>query len=353
MGTEIALPKGFGSVSSVFSGGSQHDNDDLGAGVAASYAVVGYRGKVWSLKFQGNEMPLMRDDGDGPRNSIEVVILKASPNISKIYYKSGYVEGSNASPDCWSATGVTPDVSVLNKVHPTCADCPMNVWGSKISEAGKQVKACVDSRRLAVVPVADIENDRFGGPMLLRVPAASLKDLKAYGDLLNSFQVPYYAAVTKISFDSVEAFPKFVFVAPRALDEDEAEMVRAMKADKRVGTVLQEVQEVAPAGKSGDDPSVPSSPFGHAVGGKVEEDEPEEPKETKAKETKAKETKAKETKPPADPFSAGSKANKEPDSPEEPKAKAKAKAKAEEPEAEEDEAAPGGFDDLLDELLGN
>lgn len=259
MANEITLPQSFGAVSAVFGGAAPGTNDELGAGVASSYGIVGYKGKVWSIRYQGNEQVLMRDDGDGPRNSIEVVLVKASPAISKIFYKQGYVDGSNAAPDCWSANGQTPDASVQNKVSPTCAACPMNAWGSRVTEAGKQGKACSDSRRVAIVPLADINNDLFGGPMLLRVPAASLKDLKGYGDILNSHQYPYYAAATRIAFDPGEAYPKFVFTAIRPLSDDEARQVMALRDDKRIGAVLSETVDAAPA--AAEAPEVPKSPF--------------------------------------------------------------------------------------------
>ena len=112
MANELTIPQGFGPLPTAFQGDAA-ENSELGQGVSASYAVVGYRGKVWSLKFGGEELPLMREDGDGPRNSIEVVLVKASPAISKIFYKNGWVDGSNAAPDCWSGNGVTPDGSCL------------------------------------------------------------------------------------------------------------------------------------------------------------------------------------------------------------------------------------------------
>jgi hypothetical protein len=264
MGTELALPQGFGPVSSLFAGHAAA-NDELGHGIAASYGVMGYKGKVWTAKYQGVETQLMRDDGDGPRNSIEVVLIKASPAISKIFYASGYVEGSTAAPDCWSANGVTPDASVQNKRNATCADCPMNAWGSRISESGKQGKQCSDSRRVAIAPIADIDNEMFGGPMLLRIPAASLKDLKAYGDFMNSYQFNYYAVVTRISFDPKEAYPKFVFSAVRPLTDPEAQKVLALREDQRVAAVLSETQ--AAVTPSGNTPvsAVPASPFEQPV----------------------------------------------------------------------------------------
>ena len=158
MGTELALPQGFGAVSSIFAG-QQAANDELGNGVMSSYGIVGYRGKVWSIKHQGKETQLMREDGDGPRGSIEVVVVKAASAISKIFYAGGYQDGSNSPPDCWSTNGVTPDASAQNKQCGTCAQCPMNAWGSRVTEAGKQGKACSDSRRIAIVPVNDMGNE--------------------------------------------------------------------------------------------------------------------------------------------------------------------------------------------------
>ncbi len=261
MANELSLPQGFGAVSSVF-GGASKTNDELGAGVASSYGVVGYKGKVWSIRYQGNEEIVMREDGDGPKNSIEVVVVKASPAISKIFYKGGYVEGSNAAPDCWSADGVKPDGGVQNKVASTCAACPMNAWGSRVTDAGKQGKACADSRRVAVVPVADMDNELFGGPLLLRIPAASLKDLKAYGDLLNSYQYPYYACATRIAFDPKEAYPKFVFSAIRPLSDAEAQKVMSLRDDKRVSAVLSETAEARAQGVQQEEAkAVPASPF--------------------------------------------------------------------------------------------
>jgi len=263
MGTEIALPKGFGAISSVFGGNKTGVNDELGAGVNSSYGIVGIKGKVWSIRFAGEEKQLMREDGDGPRNSVEVVLLKASPSISKIFYKNGYVDGANAAPDCWSADGIKPDSSVQAKCHSTCADCPMNAWGSRVTDAGKQGKQCADSRRVAVVPSDDMDNDLFGGPMLLRIPAASLKDLKAYGDLLSSYQYPYYGAVTKIAFDPSEAFPKLVFSAIRPLNDAEAAKVLKLREDKRVATVLSETAATVAASNAATEEkkAVPSSPF--------------------------------------------------------------------------------------------
>ena len=240
------VPASFqGQVSTVFAGRAVEN--DLSAGVQGGFGLIGYRGKVWSIRHRGEERQLMRDDGDGPRNSIEVVILKGSGVVSKIFYEAGWVEGSNAPPDCFSTNGVTPDISAGKKMAPTCAVCPKNAWGSRITPQGKQGKACSDSKRLAVVPLADIPNELFGGPMLLRVPAASLQDLATFGDTMAKLGYPYYAIGTRISFDPAESYPKFVFAGIRPLTDAEAKRVVEMQDDPAITRILAECSELVPA----------------------------------------------------------------------------------------------------------
>lgn len=238
------VPQNFGPVSTRFQGVAV--TDDLSAGVQAGFGIMGYKGKVWSLRKGGQETPLMRPDGDGPRNSIEVVILKASGHVSKIWYENGYVEGSTAAPDCFSSNGVTPDPASKKRQHNACATCPMNQWGSRITPAGKQGKACSDSKRLAIAPAEDIKNEAFGGPLLLRVPAASLRDLAAYGEKMSALGYQYFAIATRIGFDAAEPYPKFVFGAIRPLTDAEADLVLELRDCRQVMTILAEGSENAP-----------------------------------------------------------------------------------------------------------
>lgn len=231
------VPVNMGQVASVFAN-TKPVADDLSAGVQGGYGLIGYKGKVFSIRYRGEEKILMRADGDGPVNSIELVILKASPAISKIFYKEGYVEGSTAAPDCYSSNGVTPDVGAQSKQSVTCAVCPHNQWGARITNEGKQAKACSDSRRVAVVPLQDIRNEVYGGPMLLRVPAASLQDLAQYGQKMAHLGYPYYAIATRVAFDPAAAYPKFHFTAIRALNEDEARAVVEMQNKPEVARVI-------------------------------------------------------------------------------------------------------------------
>lgn len=245
MSTDIIIPQGFGAVANAFA--STPVEDDLSAGIQASFGIVGYKGKVWSIRYRGDETQLMREDGDGPKSSINVVIVKSSKHISKIFYKDGYVEGSTAAPDCFSNNGVVPDPASTAKQCDTCALCPHNAWGSRITPAGKPGKACSDSKRIAVVPENDLANEAFGGPMLLRVPAASLQDLAAYGQKMQQLGYPYFSIVTKISFDPAESYPKFKFSAVTPLKDKDANIILPMRDGASTERILNESEYAEPA----------------------------------------------------------------------------------------------------------
>lgn len=232
------VPAQFGQISNKFA--NVPVNDDLSSGVQMSFGMIGYKGKVWSVRFRGEEQLLMRDDGDGARGSIEVVIIKAATVVSKIWYEEGYVEGSTAPPDCYSNNGVRPEAASTKPQCETCAVCPRNQWGSRITPAGKQGKDCSDSKRLAVVPLEDLQNEVFGGPMLLRVPAASLQDMSNYGQKMQQLGYPYFAIGTRIQFDVNEAYPKFLFNAIRPIDDEEADIILAHQESHIVQRILSE-----------------------------------------------------------------------------------------------------------------
>ena len=230
------LPATFGPVSKAFA--QQTINDDLGAGIVAGMARISIENGKWTLKYRGEERKLMTPDGNGHRSSIEVVIVKASPFVSKTYYADGFVQGSTAAPDCYSSNGTTPDASVPSKQHDVCLSCPKNAFGSRTSAAGSKGKACSDYKRLAVVPLDDIDNDLYNGPMLLRVPAASLNALKEFSANVGRLGYPYNSIGVRIGFDADEKFTKLVLGAIRPLDDVEAAKVVALQSDPRVARCI-------------------------------------------------------------------------------------------------------------------
>jgi len=235
----------------------QNDNSDLSAGVRGGYSVVSIRGSRWHIKV-GDEETTVTDPVSGdPVGSLRLVLLKASPNVSKNYYEGGYEEGSSEAPACWSIDGVVPDPAA-DKQAPSCAACPKNQYGSRVTDAGKKVKACGDSRRMAVIPEGDLANEVYGGPMLLRVPASSLSNLSQYGKKMSNKGFPYNTIVTRTSFDHTVSFPKLEFNATRPLTDEEADEIIGLLsnpefADKIEAVLAKDLEVVPPQETQEDD----------------------------------------------------------------------------------------------------
>ncbi len=210
---------------------------DLSEGIAQSYPIVSFKGKVWRVKHKGEERAVKDPTTGDPVASILAVVVKASSRISKLFYDKRYQEGDDAAPDCFSLDGLFPDPSVQKPPHTACATCPKNAWGSRVNESGQKLKACSDHKRIAIVPYPDLDN-QGNGPMLLRIPPASLQNLATLGTQLQSMKIPYQAVVVKISFDHELAYPKLTFTPVRALTREEATVVRRQMESLEVERML-------------------------------------------------------------------------------------------------------------------
>lgn len=260
------LPSAFQSLM------QQMDQNELAENVGANFAVVSIKGKAFRIKHGGTETPLtMEYQGQiYPAPNFDVVIPMASPHLAKTYYPSGYTEGSDESPKCWSEDGLNPlapltDRPIVPQTGQHCVDCrtcPMNAFGSKVSTdaAGGNGKACSDTRKVIVLPTkqvgldgaghpiiaVDAENVKYGGAMLLRVPAASLKAVAEYSRKLQAMGIPYCAVITRLTFDQTVAYPRLVLEPLRPLTEQEAGQVIEVRGSQQVSMILQAAQASAP-----------------------------------------------------------------------------------------------------------
>lgn len=208
--------------------------DDLDQGVSAGFPHISIRGAKWRVVAEGVEHPVYLPNTKDLAPFIKVIILRANPNVSKTFYEGQYVEGSDDKPSCYSNDGIRPGADSPSPQSDACATCPQNVWGSKISPSGAKIKACADVRRVAVVPADDMDFT----PLMLRVPAASLSDLAAYGRALKQRGIPYAAVVTKLSFDAEAAYPKIQFQYDRVLSAEEMALVSERMNDASIGDIL-------------------------------------------------------------------------------------------------------------------
>jgi len=191
-----------------------------------SFATVSIKGKVWSIRHQGEEEIVKNKDGS-PMQALPVVIVGVAASNSKTWYSSGFTQESRNAPDCSSIDGVRPDPASPKKQSALCADCPRNVFQTRMTNDGRTTKGkeCQDSRRLAVVPLGDLDNEVWGGPMLLRLPVMSINNLRDYARLLRHKGAKIDLVGTALKFDYSVTYPRVEFEAIRWLSDEEAEQV--------------------------------------------------------------------------------------------------------------------------------
>lgn len=225
--------------------------NELEESVRASFAVIGVKGKVFSIKHGGENQHVLNADGY-PAQYLDVVLVAANGHLNKTYYAASFDEDAVAKPDCWSEDGVHP--AGANPVHSVCATCPKNQFGSRISDTGKKGKACQDNRKVVVVPSSNVTNDRFGGGMLLRIAPMGLQELKTYSAKLRSANIPYYAVITRLSFDADAAYPKLLYKPVGYLSaEDYANVIEMRGSDHTHNILASEYTEAADSDTASDD----------------------------------------------------------------------------------------------------
>jgi len=214
--------------------------DDLVHGATGGgFQVLSIKSSKWRVKSGGEDFLITNEDGD-PAASIQVVLIKANRNISKMYYEKSYSDGDAEAPDCYSINGETPEPDSLHKQADNCASCPKNQWGSRITDSGKKAKACADHRRVAVKVMSPLPEGVNDDPMLLRIPATSLQDLAVYGRKMMDKGFPYNAVITRLGFDIDASYPKLTFKAVRPINTAEAKVIAELSRDDLIGRILSE-----------------------------------------------------------------------------------------------------------------
>ena len=189
----------------------------MGGGAGAGGKRISIKGGVFRMISGGKEIA-QNDD-----RAMNIIIVKAAPEISRSFYAGAYVEGQNAGPTCWSNDGKIPDKSIKSPQGSNCANCQQSIKGSGQGDS----RACRANQRLAVA----LENNLSGEVYQLVLPgqsvfgttdAASNKmPLKQYAKFIGGHGVPITAVVTEMRFDTASATPKLTFRAVRPLTPEE------------------------------------------------------------------------------------------------------------------------------------
>lgn len=217
----------------------------LAAGIKPSFASITFKGKTWGIRHRGvTQQLLVRDPATqqviGSLPTIDVVIVKSATAISKSFYIEKYKEGDFNQPDCWSTNGQVPDMAAPKKQSETCRGCRWDAFGSRTMDDGRKGKACSDNKRVAVVPAADIKNEAFGGPMLLKLPPSGFAGLSELENQLHMQGYHYYAIKMRLSFDHTVAYPKIVFTPFAVLNDHEMQEVINWQTNEIVERILSE-----------------------------------------------------------------------------------------------------------------
>jgi hypothetical protein len=218
--------------------------ESLAEGIGSSYGVIGYKGKIWSLRLRGENHIMLRPDDGTPIGYIDVVILRQAKVRAKSFYDGGFDEQGSAGkrPVCASIDGVRPDPDVQMKQAEMCQLCPRNEW--KTSADGRKSRECQDYKRLSVFLVPSQTVRLLGTallePVFLRIPPDSLNELAVFGDNMAQQGWPYSSFITRISFDSTKSHPKFVFKAMQGLSDKEAGMILKLREDTQAKRITGE-----------------------------------------------------------------------------------------------------------------
>ena len=183
---------------------------------------ISIKGGVFRIVAGGKELASIEE------RHLDVIVVKAAPKVSRIFYAKSYDGDNITGPDCWSNDGEMPDASIKAPQASTCMTCKQNVSGSGQGNS----RACRYQQRLAVM-LADNPDDI----LQLTLPATSVfgkeegdkRPLQAYVKhlALASPPVDIEKIVTRMKFDTKAEAPKLHFAPTRWLTPLEYELARA------------------------------------------------------------------------------------------------------------------------------
>jgi hypothetical protein len=188
-----------------------------GGGTGVTTKRISIKGGVFRLVAGGKEVAAIED------RHLDVIIVRAAPKVSRIFYAGAYNAEAIVRPECWSNDGEKPDASIESPQNKTCMGCPQNEAGSGNGNS----RACRFQQRLAVV----LANNPEGDVLQLTLPATSIfgkedgdkRPLQAYARYLAAQTPPVNPEqiITRMKFDTKAESPKLFFAPTRWLTDDE------------------------------------------------------------------------------------------------------------------------------------
>lgn len=145
-----------------------------------------------------------------PNNEMAVIVMDSV--LENVYYEGDFNPDSPSAPTCYAfgrdEKTMAPHEEVEQKQAVSCADCPMNAWGSSNKGRGK---ACRNRRRLALIPAGGLDDGNFqafedpdefarAAVVYLPIPPTSINGFGAYTkQVFGALKRPPFAVFTKVS----------------------------------------------------------------------------------------------------------------------------------------------------------
>lgn len=226
---------------------------------------LSFRGSRFRLiSADGTEAPLPAEGQPGNNSiTVDVIVVDASDGVAKAYYDKAYdPNADDLSPACFSDNNIGPSSRAAHPQALLCQGCPKNAWGSKVTPTGSQVKACGDAKKLAIVPVSNIDGPAY----VLAIPGASLKTWTAAVNAVTQRGIPIPALVFRLGFDQDPAYPKLTFAPVRYISEQEAGSIQDLFGSDECAELVGRKDTpilALPAGAGGS-VAAPSAPVGNS-----------------------------------------------------------------------------------------
>lgn len=167
----------------------------------------------------GNKIRLTQDlqfalpDGTKTRDPLQLVVVDFLSMNN--FYENPFDQKNPEPPGCFAIGDIplrmVPSPNSPNRQADTCAECPMNEFGS--SGDGK---ACKNSRVLAVMPLrgdGETDEDLAAQPLwLLQVSPTALKAWDGYvKDVQRQYGVPPLGVITEVNFNEAVTYAQLTF----------------------------------------------------------------------------------------------------------------------------------------------
>jgi hypothetical protein len=166
--------------------------------------------------------------GNAVRGELNVIIIGALKEVSRIYYADKYDPNKEATlPNCWSNRGDKPEPSAADKQATSCAVCPQNVAGSGQGNS----RACRFQRRISVLVVGDPSGEVYQ----FNIPSKSLfgkgsgntHPFESYKNFLAANHESIDGVVTKIAYNPEAESMELNFTPVRNISDEEYDLVIA------------------------------------------------------------------------------------------------------------------------------